>query len=120
MDPIPELSLWLNHLFPPPEGSRPRAASALPAESARALPATEAPPPDPETDATEARWAFEAANDTLRERHIGLRFVPDKDLGRHIMQLVDEATGDVLRQIPSEDAVRLARALTGLLVNGKA
>ena len=32
----------------------------------------------------------------------------------------DEATGDVLRQIPSEEAVRLARALTGLLVNGKA
>lgn len=119
MDPIPELTLWLDHLFPPSEGARPRADSALPTPAPAAMPA-EAAAADPEAVATEARWAVQTANDTLRERQIGLRFVQDDDIGRHVMQLVDEATGDVLRQIPSEEAVRLARALTGLLVNGKA
>ncbi|ULQ45621.1 flagellar protein FlaG [Flagellatimonas centrodinii] len=122
MDPIPDLTVWLNHVFPPPEATRPRAVSALSGDASGMVPhrtaaQTEA---DNRSAATEARWVVEAANTSLAERNIGLRFVQDEAIGHHVMQLIDEATGDVLRQIPSEEAVRLARALTGLLVNGNA
>lgn len=122
MDPIPDLTVWLNHVFPPPEATRPRAVLALPGGETAAPPRKTAAQTDADnrSAATEARWVVESANATLAERNIGLRFVQNEVIGHHVMQLVDEATGDVLRQIPSEEAVRLARALTGLLVNGNA
>ncbi|HRK56852.1 MAG TPA: flagellar protein FlaG [Burkholderiaceae bacterium] len=35
------------------------------------------------------------------------------DLGRSVFKLIDSTTGEVLRQIPSEEALAVARALAG-------
>jgi flagellar protein FlaG len=40
-----------------------------------------------------------------------LQFSIDSDSGRTVVSVKDMATGDVIRQIPSEEALRLAQAL---------
>lgn len=57
-----------------------------------------------------------------------LNFSIDEELGRTIVQVIDENTGDVIRQIPSEDMLQLAKNLAeikdrttkGLLFQGDA
>lgn len=57
-----------------------------------------------------------------------LNFSIDEDLGRTVVTVIDENTGDVIRQIPSEDMLQLARNLAeikerttrGLLFRGDA
>lgn len=54
--------------------------------------------------------ALKAIDRYLAENRSGLEFRVDKDLGRVIVSIVD-ADGKVLRQIPGEEALRLARLL---------
>lgn len=52
-----------------------------------------------------------------------LRFSIDEDTGKTIIKVMDIHTEEVIRQIPSEEAVEIARTLDkvqGLLFNGKA
>jgi flagellar protein FlaG len=57
-----------------------------------------------------------------------LNFSVDEELGRTIVTVIDEYTGDVIRQIPSEDMLELAKSLAeikerttrGLLFRGDA
>ncbi len=57
-----------------------------------------------------------------------LNFSVDQELDRIVVTVLDEATGDVIRQIPSEEMLELARHLTdtkersskGLLFSGDA
>lgn len=53
----------------------------------------------------------------------GLELSVDEDLGRVIVKITDPETQEVIKQIPSEDAVALAKSLgkmTGLLLKAKA
>ena len=57
-----------------------------------------------------------------------LRFTVDEELGTTVVTVVDEYTGEVIRQLPSEDLLELARSLAdikeksfkGLLFKGDA
>lgn len=52
-----------------------------------------------------------------------LQFSIDKDSGKTIVKVVDVQTSEVIRQIPSEELVSLARNMTkleGMLLNQKA
>lgn len=57
-----------------------------------------------------------------------LNFSIDEELGKTVVRVIDENTGDVIRQIPSEDMLELARHLAeikertarGLLFQGDA
>ncbi|MER0171006.1 MAG: flagellar biosynthesis protein FlaG [Nitrosomonas sp.] len=52
-----------------------------------------------------------------------LRFSIDEDTGKTIIKVMDVHTEEIIRQIPSEEAVEIARTLDkvqGLLFNGKA
>ena len=57
-----------------------------------------------------------------------LNFSVDQELGRTVVTVIDESTGDVIRQIPSEEMLDLAkhlqevrdRAAKGLLFSGDA
>jgi flagellar protein FlaG len=75
------------------------AATAFPAEPERTA--------EPEGG---LQQALEAIDRYLAENRSGLEFRVDKDLGRVIVSIVD-ADGKVLRQIPGEEALRLARLL---------
>lgn len=64
----------------------------------------------PAADA-EVRRAAAQANEALRQRTSELSFEFDDEIGRIVVKLVDTSTHEVLRQIPSEEMVQIARAL---------
>jgi flagellar protein FlaG len=62
-------------------------------------------------------------NDTVSLFNRDLQFTTDEESGAHVVKVVNRSTKEVIRQIPSEEAVRLAQALgrlQGLLVSDKA
>ena len=73
------------------------------------------------------RERLQGAVDQIAQ-HIGqkpgsLQFSVDEELGRVIVKIVDTETQDVIKQIPSEEAVALAKSLskmTGMLLSTKA
>lgn len=79
-----------------------------------------------------ATRSAEAAREELDEavdsvsRFVGndnLEFTIDEESGRRLIRLVDRQTQEVLRQIPSEEMLQIAKALDklqGLLVHQKA
>ena len=94
--------------------------------------------PRPNSGQSETNPLDEAARQADRDRlqsavdqiaqHVGqkpgsLQFSVDEELGRVIVKIVDTETQDVIKQIPSEEAVALAKSLTkmtGMLVRTKA
>jgi flagellar protein FlaG len=72
-----------------------------PAEMPRSAPAAAASAPQPKAPSPGLQ-AFD------------LRFRVDPDLQEVVVTMVDPQSGDVLRQIPSEDALKLAKALESI------
>ncbi|MCA3182935.1 MULTISPECIES: flagellar protein FlaG [unclassified Cupriavidus] len=64
--------------------------------------------------------AVEELVDVLKTTSIGLRFEIDDTTHRVITKVVDKETGELIRQLPSEEVLRFARAidkLQGLFVS---
>ena len=55
----------------------------------------------------------EEVNASLESRSVGLHFEVDKDLDKVIVKVVDRESGEVIRQIPTEEVVRIAKVLQG-------
>jgi flagellar protein FlaG len=67
--------------------------------------------------------AVEAVNKSLDSRSQAIEFSIDDTDKRPIIKVVDQQTKEVIRQIPSEEMLEIARALhkaQGLLINHKA
>jgi len=76
---------------------------------------TEAPPAP-----AQERAALAEVNQTLRMASIGVQFEFDKEADKMIVKVVDVESGELIRQMPSEEVVRISRALgklQGLLVH---
>lgn len=58
--------------------------------------------------------ALETLNDRLVAWSTNLRFSVDKDTDRVVVTVLDTNTGDVIRQIPTEEALQVARSLGNL------
>ena len=87
----------------------------------------QAAPQEPAPAATHAqlRAAVDAANRQLDQSNRELTFVFDDKLGRMLVKIVDTRTNTVIRQVPSEEMLAAARALSGsstrgALLSGKA
>lgn len=93
------------------------------------------PPPSveasgPATDIGKLRDLVSKANAVIDAVGSGLRFRVDDDTGEVVVKVVDQTSGDVIRQIPSEDMLALKQRLAkldsasngqaGLIVTGKA
>lgn len=81
-----------------------------------AEPAEEATPAQVET-------AVQAVNAALATRSVSLQFEIDKDTDKVIVKVVDQANGVVIRQIPTEEVVRIAKVMgkaPGMLVSQQA
>ena len=52
-------------------------------------------------------------NDYVQSTQRDLRFSVDKDLGRTVVRVIDSNSQEVIRQIPNETALNLARNLKG-------
>ncbi|NKF21771.1 flagellar protein FlaG [Solimonas marina] len=70
-----------------------------------------AEPPEHAATLDEVRAAFSDVTDQLRNAGVDLTYRVDPDLHRVIVEVVDRQDGTVLRQIPGEEALRLARAM---------
>ncbi|MGK6310974.1 flagellar protein FlaG [Variovorax sp. DT-64] len=67
--------------------------------------------------------AVRELNASLQTRSVGLQFEVDEDTDKVIVKVVDRDSGELIRQIPSEEAVRIARMLDsapGLLMDHSA
>ena len=66
------------------------------------------------------RAALAEINQTLKMASIGVQFEFDKEADTMIVKVVDVESGELIRQMPSEEVVRISRALgrlPGLLVH---
>ena len=107
-----------------------RAVASLPADPGRAAPAPADPaprsaPPSPVSDT--GRQALELATQRIREylksSTATLEFSIDQHSGRPLLRVIDLETGQLIRQIPSEEVLAIARALDhvqGLLLQQRA
>jgi flagellar protein FlaG len=72
---------------------------------------------------TQVEQAVREVNASLQSRSIGLQFEVDQDTDKLIVKVVDRASGEVIRQIPTEEVVRVAKVLgkaPGMLVSQSA
>ena len=58
--------------------------------------------------------ALKSINDVLQTRSPGLEFSVDRESERTIVKVVDTKTQEVIRQMPSEEAMQIAKALDQL------
>ena len=71
---------------------------------------------------TQVSSAVAEINQSLRLASIGVQFEFDNEANTMLTKVVDVESGDVIRQMPSEEVVRISKAmgkLQGLLVSQK-
>ncbi|WMJ09782.1 flagellar protein FlaG [Nitrosomonas sp. sh817] len=71
----------------------------------------------------QVKQAVQKIQGTVNNLAQNLQFSIDEDTGKTIIKVMDVHTEEVIRQIPTEEAVEIARTLDkvqGLLFNGKA
>lgn len=98
---------------------QPSSAPKAPREAGFTPPPVPAPPPRPK----QVQQAVEQIQRVVALMAQNLQFSIDKSSGKTVVRIVDSETQEVLRQIPSEEVLAIARALDhmqGLLLNGKA
>ena len=77
---------------------------------------------DTEGDQKRLQQAVERMNAKMVDGGRGLAFRVDPDLGRPVVTVTNKETGEVIRQIPNEVVIRLARSIEdtkGLLLNAR-
>jgi len=70
-----------------------------------------------------AKAAADKINEFIESFTRDLQFTIDKDTDRVVVKVVNRKSGDVIRQIPSEEALKIAKALDelkGLIITEKA
>ena len=78
---------------------------------------------DSAADAEQVKRAAAEINRQLKNAAQSIRFTVDEVLGKTIVRVVDSETGDVIRQIPSEEALAISRSidrLQGVLLHQQA
>lgn len=74
-------------------------------------------------DPAQLKQATEKINQTVRMFASNLQFTVDEDTGMDVVKVVDTETKEVIRQIPSEETLAIAKALDqlqGLIIRQKA
>jgi len=102
-----------------PPSPPPAARRAVPAPAPAPAPASAAAKPAPSPAQVNA--AVSRLNQAAQANSQGLEFSVDSDSKRTVVKVVDQSTKEVLRQIPTQEALELAKALeaatrTGLLI----
>lgn len=80
--------------------------------------------PAPEPSPQQVKQAVDGMNRAMRPSNSNLEFSLDPGTKKLVVRMVDTATGDVIRQIPSEVLLAIAQSIgqyqKGLLVNHEA
>jgi flagellar protein FlaG len=114
-------------MLPAAETPRPVAArTPLPPVPAVSPTAPIAPAADTQARAADpeaVKEAVKAANDAVKAIKSELDFSVDEETGKTVVRVVEKQTGTLIRQIPSEEMLEIAKALDrlqGLLVRNSA
>ena len=96
-----------------PATARALASQAQSAAAAPAQPQPQAPPAnvDVPSMAETMEVVVKQIESFLKGNERSLRFSVDEHTGRTVISVRDAASGDLIRQIPGEEALRLAQAL---------
>lgn len=81
------------------------------------------PPPHRSVDRKEVENAVSRIKDFIQPINDSIQFSLDDETGMTLVKVIDLETKEVLRQIPSEEALNIAKALDklqGLLIHNKA
>ena len=76
-----------------------------------------------QTDPKQLQDSVNQLNNTASLYNSSLQFSVDKDTGATVVKVIDKSNNQVIRQIPSEEALRIAKAIgdfKGLLLKDKA
>ena len=84
----------------------------LPTAAVQPPPPKQPQPQKPSESIEAMKSAAEQIDSYLRSIGRALDFSVDESTGRTVVTVRDSATGETIRQIPSEEALRLAQALT--------
>lgn len=87
------------------------AAATTPARRAERDAEHEAPPPVEHEQGRDLATAVAALEAWVREMERDLQFRIDEASGRIVVSVIDGASGDVIRQIPAEEVLRIAAGL---------
>lgn len=117
----------LSQVGPPlaPQAQATSAASPAPAQG-RTEAAKSPPPPvataQPSTE--QVKQAVEEVQNAVQSVAQNLQFSVDKDTGQTIIKVMDASTNEVIRQIPAQEILTIAKAIDqmqqGLLLRQKA
>ncbi len=99
-------------------GSKGPRQSPNPNASAAATPAHSGDPGASAATLAQLKAAVASANQQLDQSNRELTFVFDDKLGRMLVKIVDKRTNTVVRQVPSEDMLAMARALSSTQTQG--
>jgi flagellar protein FlaG len=102
----------------PDSRGRPAAGAGLPggnlaAPSGETLPVS-SPPPPPPPPVVDVERAVERLNQLMTSHQCSLRFEIDASSGRTVITVINDATKEVIRQIPSPELLQIARNLDDL------
>jgi flagellar protein FlaG len=95
-------------------GVKPAAPAATTTRGVEQLAQKETPAGTPAAARKELAQALSSINDVLKDRAPGLEFSFDKDDARLVVKVVDRDTNEVIRQMPSREALEIAKALDKL------
>jgi len=59
----------------------------------------------------QVKAAVDAVNEAIKTRNVKIHFEIDDKTSEIVTRIVDSKTGDLIRQIPSEEVLRIARAM---------
>jgi len=121
-NPATKVEKMSNPLAPIPAKDSPW-TQLLVGRAAGAAAADEAAEPVEEATPAQVETAVQAVNASLEMRSVSLQFEIDKDTDKVIVKVVDQANGVVIRQIPTEEVVRIAKVMgkaPGMLVSQQA
>lgn len=62
-------------------------------------------------DPAQLNQALQSINKALQSSSSNIEFTVDDDTERTVVKIVDQQTGDVIRQMPSAEALEIAKAL---------
>ncbi|MES2206817.1 MAG: flagellar protein FlaG [Pseudomonadota bacterium] len=80
-------------------------------------------PKPTETSLEALAEAVKQINEAVKQKNVGLQFSIDEDTNETVVKVIDTQTNDLIRQIPSVEALEIAKALDkleGMLFQKKA
>ena len=120
------MTISVNAVSANPASAPRQAAADLPASLPVARPAPVVEPvreiETAKATSTQLNSALAEINQTLKLASIGVQFEFDKEANTMVTKVMDVESGEVIRQMPSEEVVRFSKALgklQGLLVSQK-